>query len=142
VRKLGDGGGGPPTTPTRLSCNAPVGQDPSAQAQLPVSCSPWRRPSGWLRPQLRRRASAVTACSGGKSWLCWERQSKACLTHASCPLDTQPESGRSSWPPSRTPPALPIPTMTGIGIPRGKEQAETLILARTFFVFLVLGCPG
>lgn len=85
----------------RLNCwpAAPPGEEPPTSRRVA-----WGWP-GWPCPQLkaRRRAFAVTVCSGGKSWLFWERQIKACLTHTSFPRDTWPESGWSNQLPSRTP---------------------------------------
>lgn len=38
--------------------------------------------------KARRRAFAVTACRGGKSWLFWERQIRASPTHSNLPCQT------------------------------------------------------
>lgn len=124
--------------PPGCPANALAGQEVLPRQNCQPAAPPREVPSafrktawGWPGrpcPQLkaRRHAFAVTSCSGGKSWLFWQKQIKACLMHTNFLPDTWPESIWSDQPSSRMPPALSIPTtMTGTRRPTGKEQAES-----------------
>lgn len=133
VRKLSHGRGlraAPPTPPARLFCRwqellprqncwpeASLGEVPCASRTRRGMTRMIMSPA-----QSQKTSFAVTLCRGGKSWLFWERQIRASLTHNNLPCQ-MPGSIWSHLSPSRTLPALSIPTiMPDIRRPMGKED--------------------